>query len=311
MALHPSARPFVELFEAAGIRVGLGTSPAEARAAMEAATGILEPHPVYDVVESEVPGASTPIRVRAYRPSAADGLPALVWFHGGGWVIGSLDSHDHLCRLLCDDLGAVVVSVDYRLAPEHPFPAPLDDCVAAWAWIATNAAAFGGDPSRVAIGGDSAGGNLAAVTTILARDRGLPRPVAQLLVYPVTDHEFVSDSMRENATGYFLEADSMRWFYSHYVADDEEAGDWRVSPLRAPDLTRLPPALVVTAEHDPLRDQGEAYAERLRAADVDARTVRADGLFHGFFGLHALMEPAAAPWQDALALLRRAFGTLG
>jgi acetyl esterase len=288
------------------------TTPEQARAAMLA---LIDPdaprHPVFDVTDRTVPGPAGAIPVRVYRPSAEADRPVVVWFHGGGWALCNLETHDHLCRQLCTDLGAVVVSVDYRLAPEHPFPGPLDDCVAAYAHVASNTAEFHGDAHRIAIGGDSAGGNLAAAACLLLRDGAGPLPRAQLLVYPVTDYEFESRSMRDNATGYFLEADDMRWFYDQYCPDGVDRGDWRVSPLRAPDVTGLPRALVVTAELDPLRDQGEAYAERLRDAGVDARYVRADGLWHGCFGLHDLVPPARAVWDDALTMLRDALALEG
>jgi acetyl esterase len=244
-----------------------------------------------------------------YRPSAATGLPLLLWFHGGGWVTGNLDTHDQLGRLLCDAVGAVVVSVDYRLAPEAKFPAAADDCLAAYEWVLEHASDVGADAGRVAIGGDSAGGNLAAVVTLDARERGLPQPKLQLLVYPVTDYEFESASMIDNAKGYFLEAESMQWFYDHYARTPSDFADPRFSPMRASDVSGLADAVVVTAEFDPLRDQGEAYGKRLQQANGSTEVVRADGLIHGFFGLHEFMPPGRDAWDVSVAALRRALGT--
>ena len=210
--------------------------------------------------------------------------------------------------MLCDDAGVIVVSVDYRLAPETKFPGAADDCVAAWAWVSEHTAELGGDPHNVALGGDSAGGNLAAVVALVAREQGLSIPSLQLLVYPVTDHEFDSPSMVDNAKGYVLETEEMRWFFDHYASAPADFGNWRMSPLRAPDLAGLPAAVVITAEYDPLRDQGEAYAQRLRDAGVPTRTLRGDGLFHGFFGMHPFLPPAQAAWDVAIGALRAAFG---
>lgn len=308
MPLHPSAQVIVDFLNEAGLALGPDSTPEQARELTARRAGWFEPHPVHEVCDRTVPGPAGEIPVRVYRPSAARDLPVLVWFHGGGWVIGGLDSHDHLCRLLCDDTGCVVVSVDYRLAPEHKFPAAVDDCVAAYEWVAANAAEVGGDSARVAIGGDSAGGNLAAVVSLMERDRGAP-PRAQVLVYPVTDHEFESDSMRENATGYFLETDHMRWFFDHYVRTPSDVDDWRVSPLRAPDVSGVAPAIVVTAECDPLRDQGEAYGRRLHEAGVDVEILRGEGLFHGFFGLHSIVEPGRQAWERVVAFLARTLGS--
>ncbi|HET9730932.1 MAG TPA: alpha/beta hydrolase, partial [Acidimicrobiia bacterium] len=283
-------------------------TPESRREAMTAAAtnSAIAKHAVHSVRDFVIPGPESSLPVREYRPSDARDLPVLVWFHGGGWVTGNLETHDQLCRQMCDAAEATVLSIDYRLAPEAKFPGPVDDCLAAYEWVTQHASELGADPSRVAIGGDSAGGNLAAVVAILARDLGLPSPRLQLLVYPVIDHEFESAAMIDNAKGYFLEADSMRWFYSHYVRTPDDVTDWRMSPLRAPDLADVAPAVVITAEYDPLRDQGEAYVERLRAAAVDTEHVRADGVIHGFFGMHAFLPPAQEAWDVAIAALRGA-----
>jgi acetyl esterase len=241
-----------------------------------------------------------------YRPSADTVLAVIVYFHGGGWTIGSLETHDNTCRSLANAVGAVVVSVDYRLAPEHKFPAAVDDAWAATQWVAAHAAELGGDARRIAVAGDSAGGNLAAVVSLLARDAGDPALAFQLLVYPVTDHEFESASMQENATGYFLELESMRWFFNQYLDDEGDGADWRFSPVRASELADLPPAFVLTAEFDPLRDQGEAYARKLEAAGVPVELRRYEGVFHGFFGMRDFMEPAQAAFDDVAKALREA-----
>jgi acetyl esterase len=201
------------------------------------------------------------------------------------------------------------VSVDYRLAPEDKFPAAVDDALAATRWTAAHAAELGGDPTRLAVAGDSAGGNLAAVVCLLARDAGSPEIAFQLLVYPVTDYEFESASMVENATGYYLEQASMRWFCSQYLNGERDGADWRFSPVRAPDLTGLPPAFVLTAEFDPLRDQGERYARELEAAGTAVELRRYDGVFHGFFGMRDFMEPAQEAFDDVTKALRAALGT--
>src|SRR5262245_19615804 len=280
MPLHPSAEAILPMFKEV-IQITPDSDAAEVRATMAAATVEMPVYPLHSV-EAQMAGD---VPVRIYRPSDERDLGVLVWFHGGGWVLGSLDSHDNVCRQMSDEAGVVVVSVDYRLAPEAKFPGALDDCVASWTWAAKEIASLGGDPNRMVIGGDSAGGNLAAAACLVLRDESGPAPVAQLLVYPVTDYEFESASMRDNAVGYGLERGDMEWFYKQYAADAEECCDWRISPLRAPDVSGLPPALVITAEYDPLRDQGNAYAARLADAGVPTELRCVDGVFHGFFSM--------------------------
>jgi len=308
MPLHPAAQQMLDAMNASGLGFRPGTTPEARRAAMNAVIADGERiKPVHEVGDRSVPGPAGDIPVRVYRPSA-ETRPILVWFHGGGWVTGSIETHDLTCRLLSVAVGAIVVSVDYRLAPETKFPGAVDDCIAAWEWVCENASMLDGDPARIAIGGDSAGGNLAAVVALVARDGTVPAPVHQLLVYPVTDHEFDSPAMVDNATGYFLEADTMRWFYGHYARTDADHDDWRMSPLRAPDVAGVAPATVLTAEFDPLRDQGEAYARRLQAAGVPTEVLRADGMFHGYFGLQKFLPPAKEPWDVSVRALRAAFG---
>jgi acetyl esterase len=264
------------------------------------------PEPVAKVEERRIPGPAGAIRVRIYTPRGRGPHPVLIYFHGGGFVLCSLDTHDGTCRSLANGAGVLVVSVDYRLAPEHRFPAAPEDCYAAAQWAARSAAEIGGDPSRVAVGGDSAGGNLAAVVSLMARDRGGPRLRFQLLIYPVTDCAFGTASYRENAEGYFLTTAMMKWFWGQYLADPAAGAQAYASPLRARDLSGLPPALCITAGYDPLRDEGEAYAKRLAEAGVAATLSRYDGMFHGFFGMSAQLDAAKRAVGEASDALRKA-----
>ena len=268
-----------------------------------------EPEAVAKVENRTVPGAAGPIPVRVYTPrvSGKPGpLPGLVFFHGGGFVLCNLDTHDGICRAIANAAGCVVVSVDYRLAPEHPYPAAPDDCYAATQWVAKNGAELDIDVSRLAIGGDSAGGNLTAVTALIARDRGGPPLRFQLLIYPVTDCTFDTASYRENAEGYFLTTGMMRWFWDKYLANPKQGGEGYASPLRAVNVANLPPGLCITAGYDPLRDEGEAYAARLREAGVDVRTSRYAGMFHGFLSMTAQLDKAREAVAEAGAALRAA-----
>ena len=243
-----------------------------------------EPEPLPNVENRVIAGPDGTIPIRIYTPDAAAPRPGLVYFHGGGWVVCDLDTHDVICRAIARRAGAVVVSVDYRLAPEHKFPAAVIDCYAATCWVAENAAALGIDPGRLAVGGDSAGGNLAAVVSLQSRDESGPRIALQVMVYPVTNlASFDTGSYREFADGYFLTASEMEWFRNHYLARPEDARCSHASPLLAHDLRGLPPALIITAECDPLRDEGEAYGRRLEEAGVTVRCTRYAGMIHPFF----------------------------
>jgi acetyl esterase len=227
------------------------------------------------------------LRFRIYTPRQSSGeestgRPLLVFFHGGGWVVGDLETHDGLCRNLANAAGAVTVSVEYRRAPEHKFPAAAEDAYAAICWAAENARELGADPARLAVSGDSAGGNLAAVAALMARDRGGPQVAYQVLLYPITDCVFETPSYREFADGHFLTRGAMRWFFQQYLTRPEEASQPYVSPLRAVSLAGLPPALVLTAECDVLRDEAEAYAARLKREGVSVEQIRAPGMIHGF-----------------------------
>jgi acetyl esterase len=261
--------------------------------------------PVRATEDLAVPGAGGELPARVYRPDEEGPVPTIVFFHGGGFVIGDVETHDNQCRTVCRAVGAVVLSVAYRLAPEAPFPAAVEDCLAAVRWAADHVGELGGDPERLVVAGDSAGGNLSAVVAQVARDEGGPRLAAQLLVYPGTDFAGEHPSRAENAEGYFLTASDIEWFGRHYVGAHEDLADPRLSPLRAADLSGLPPAVVVTAEFDPLRDEGEAYARALEAAGVPVVLRRYDGMIHGFFDLGALSPAAQAAIEESCGELRR------
>lgn len=258
-----------------------------------------------------IPGPAGPLPARVYTPvaSGGTGLPALVFFHGGGFVIGDLETHDGLCRQLANESGGKVIAVDYRLAPEHKFPAAPDDCYAATKWVESNAATLGIDPNRIAVGGDSAGGNLAAVVCQMAKQKGGPHLVFQLLLYPVTQYRANTESMKTFAEGYFLEKRTMDWFFDQYTDASADGNDPRLSPLAATDLSGLPRAYVVTAGFDPLRDEGKAYADKLNRAGVAAVYVDYPSMIHGFFGMSAVLPQARQAIAEASAALRKAFGS--
>ncbi len=248
------------------------------------------------------------VPARVYRPHGDGPFPVAMMFHGGGWVIGDLDTADCQSREVCRGSGALVVSVDYRLAPEHRFPAAAEDCYSATLWAAEHAGEHDGNPGALAVVGDSAGGNLAAVVAQMARDRGGPSIAFQLLVYPVTDGvNFDTASYRDNAEGYLLTAEAMHWFWDHYVPVPDDRRNPYASPLLASDLAALPAALVMTAEYDPLRDEGEAYGRALADAGVAARIVRYDGFIHGFFAHTRTIDAARGAMSEACAALRSAF----
>ena len=266
--------------------------------------------PVAVVEDQMVPGPAGELPVRVYTPDGSPPFPIVVWFHGGGWVVGTLDTYDPLCRALAAAVPAVVVSVGYRLAPEHRWPAAVEDAYAATLWASRNAARLGGAQHRLAVAGDSAGGNLAAVVALGARDRGGPQVAFQLLVYPVLDAAAETASWREFADGFHLTAAGMRWYWSHYLGQaDGTAPD--ASPAQAAFLGGLPPALVIGASHDILRDEGEAYAARLREAGVDARAIRVPGVVHGFLRWRSVTPAAEDALQAAAAALRAALGPPG
>jgi acetyl esterase len=310
-ALDPEARHVLELVIRAGRPPYHQLTPKEARQMFRETRPASTPDPpaVGLVRDLTADGPLGAIPLRLYRPAgvaAATRLPVLVYFHGGGWVIGDLDTHDVLCRQLTAEAGVSVVSVDYRLAPEQKFPAAVDDAWAATRWVAAHAAELAVDAERLAVGGDSAGGNLAAVVALLARDAGGPAIRVQALLYPVTDTNTETASYRDFAEGFLLTRDSMRWFFDHYVRSEADAADWRLSPLRAPSLAGLPPAVVVTAGFDPLHDEGEAYAARLRASGVRVDAVCYGGMVHGFVPMGRLIQTGNHAVSLVANCLRRA-----
>jgi acetyl esterase/lipase len=306
MTLDPKAKELLDEVKASG-RPNAHLLPVpEARANFEALFASLGPgEEVEEVQDLAIPVAGATIPARAYRPRGAGALPVVAYYHGGGWLLGSIEAYDIVCRALASSSGAIVVSVGYRLAPEHRFPTAVEDAYNATRWIAENAGDLGGDRHRIAVAGDSAGGNLAAVVALQARDLTRPRLAFQLLVYPVTtcDLDVGFDMAYE---GYFLYRDELQWHQDNYLASPGLAADWHVSPLQATDHAGLPPAFVVTAECDPLHRQGELYAEKLRAAGVAVEQREYPGMIHGFFGLDMVFAQAAEAMRDAGAALRTA-----
>ena len=311
MALDPESQRLIDLMAAANRPAWNTLSPQAARDLyLSLRPGAQGPRPAeVTVVDRTIPGPAGDLAVRIYRPTSAPtdaALPALVYAHGGGWVFGNLDSHDVLCAQLAIEAGIAVFHVDYRLAPEARFPGAFDDVVAALKWVAANGASVGIDPTRLAIGGDSAGGNLAAAVSLWARDHGGPKLLMQLLAYPVTDAVARTESYRHFEDGYGLNAVTMEWFFDHYTPDRASRGDWRVSPLRAASLAGLPPALVVTAGYDPLRDEGRAYAWRLQQEGTQADLVEFGGMLHGFLSSPMLLHGARRGTTLCAAALREA-----
>ena len=307
MPLDPQARFILDQIAAQGGMELHQLSVPEARKAFEAMRLPIPGEPVAHVANRTIPGPSGPISVRVYRGTkTASPAPALAYFHGGGWVIGDLESHDNLCRALANRTQAVVMSVDYRLAPEHRYPAAAEDCYAATRWLAECGGEIGADGTRIAIAGDSAGGNLAAAVALMARDRSGPSLRHQVLIYPVTEPNFETASYRDNATGYFLSRELMQWFWNHYVPNAAQRNEAYAAPLRAEKLAGLPPATVITAEYDPLRDEGEAYAARLRDAGVATVTTRYDGQIHGFVGMFEVFDQGKFATEQIAATLRAA-----
>jgi acetyl esterase len=312
VTLDPDAAAVFKAFQEAGRPAYETLTPAEARAFYLAARVVSNPEPpeLESVRPLSIPAPHGSIPARLYTPKRlrkTDGLaPCLVFFHGGGWVIGDLDSHDVVCRKLADQGELIVISVDYRLAPEHKFPAAVDDAITATKWIATNARQLGVDASRLTVGGDSAGGNLAAVVAISARDGNGPAISGQVLIYPATDFAMTHASHREPETSILLTHSVIRWFRDHYLSGSADTHDWRASPVRAGTLIGLPPAYVLTAGGDPLRDEGDEYAKRLKEAGVPVTFRHFSGQFHGFFTMGKLLDQAnvaageIATWLKAL-----------
>jgi acetyl esterase len=312
LPLGEQARDLIRLLDQRFPAVEVLDSVPAARAASKSAPPPLEVETVGAVENRRIPAGDHEIPIRIFHPRDTHmPAPGLVYLHGGGWVLCDLDTHDGACRRLANETGSVVVSVDYRLAPEHPFPAGLDDAYSATVWTCANADALGIDRGRVGVAGDSSGGNLAAAVTLLAREHESCALAFQFLVYPVIDSSSRRNdypSKHENATGFRLTTASMDWYRSHYLRDDGDGEDPLVSPIRARDLHGLPPACIVTAELDPLRDEGEAYAAALAAAGVATTTYRAEGMFHGFFNMDALLPEALDAQQIAFARVRAGLG---
>lgn len=314
MRVHPQARALLDRAHRHGATPFHELSVAEMRRESQKLHFGFRPDapPIAEVREVVMTAGSArpPVRARLYRPFAAapEGmLPLLIYFHGGGWTVGDLDSYDVLCRELAVGAGCAVLSVEYRLAPEHPFPAAVEDADLAVRWSVRHARQLGIDCARVAVGGDSAGGNLAAVAAIMARDRGHPDLRLQLLVYPATDQSMQRDSHRRFAQGHLLTIDAIRRFQCGYLRNEADFHDWRAAPLLAPDLSRLAPAYIIAAENDPLVDDGLAYAERLRDAGVEVTYSCYSGMIHSFFTLGKLMDDANRAVAEAVAALVHAF----
>ncbi len=310
MPLDPQAKA---LLDALGITTMAPIETLTPQAARDRSKLLLEARkqigvePVHQVHDIKIPGPSNEIPVRIYTPETRKLAPALVYFHGGGWVLGDLESHDAVCRTLANKVPCVVASVDYRLAPEAKFPAAVEDSYAATKWIAANAGTLGIDPGRISVGGDSAGGNLATVISQMARDRKGPSIVYQLLIYPATDMRMGWPSIEENAEGPLLTKASIIWFMGHYLRSAADKENPLASPLLSSNLSDLPPAFILTAECDPLRDEAEAYGRALQAAGVPADTKRYAGMPHGFFSLAAALPTGREAFTDTVERLRKAF----
>jgi acetyl esterase len=310
MPLDPQLQAMRDQHERDSVPPLYTMSLAEARAAdlasIQASGG--QPEPVHEVANLKIPGPGGELPLRLYRPAGERPLPALLYFFGGGWVLGTIDTADGVSRSLANSSGALVVVVGYRLAPEHPFPAAIDDCYATVRWVAEHAEEVGADPARLAVGGDSAGGNLAAGVALRARADG-PALAGQLLVYPNTDQLADDQSMRAADDPFLFNHHSVAWYRQHYLASPGDAANPLASPLRAKSLAGLPPALVITAEYDPLRDQGEAYARRLAGDGVQVELSRYPGMAHGFFTMAGTVDASRAAIEQAASQLRAWFGT--
>ncbi|WP_431801861.1 alpha/beta hydrolase [Halobacillus andaensis] len=308
MVLDPQVKALLDQLKVMGAPPLEQLPPEQARQLFRMLAGSREEkEAVHQVTNQKIPGPDGEIPIRVYKPEGAGQHPALVFFHGGGWVIGDLDTHDNVCRALTNLAGCAVISVDYRLAPEHKFPAAVEDSFTALEWAAEHAEDLNIERGKIAVGGDSAGGNLSAVVAMMAREKGMPSLVCQLLFYPATDFTADTESMRENAEGYFLTRESMNFFRNHYLNNEEDANNWYASPSLAENLSGLPEAFIITAEYDPLRDEGEAYAHRLKEANVPVTLKRYDGMIHGFLSMASQIEQGKTALQEAAHKLRSSF----
>jgi len=308
--LHPQIEKVLKAMAEANLRPIEVMTPAEAREQMEAMARArqAEPLPVSTIEDRKITGPAGEIRLRIYWPKAAGPVPAIVYYHGGGHVIGSLDTHDTVARNLCAGAEALVTSVDYRMGPEHRFPAAVEDSFAALEWVHKNSETLGADPGRLGVHGDSAGANLAAVVALLARDAGSPKLRLQSLVYPVADYSLAGASYQKYAQGCgILTKEAMVWFRDHYLRTPQDADDWRASPIKAASLAGAAPAIVITAECDVLHDDGQGYAEALRRAGVAVEYREYQGMIHAFFGMAPAVDDAMNAQRAVWAAFKRAF----
>jgi acetyl esterase len=305
--IDPEARAYLDWMQSLGLPPLAEQGPEEARRLNRLRVPMLagEVEPLERIEDVTVPGPAGSIPARLYASVRGEVLPALLYMHGGGWVVGDLDSHDSFCRALARRAECLVLSIDYRLAPEHRFPAAVEDAWAALLWLHDNASSIGAAPDRLAVAGDSSGGNLAAVVARWARERGGPVLAAQVLIYPVTDHGFDTPSYGAAATGYGLTRDSMRWYWEQYLADPSQAGSPDASPLRARDLSGLAPALVITCALDPLASEGSAYAAALSSAGVRVEHIEEPDMIHGYIRMAGVIGRARKSWDDCARFLRR------
>jgi acetyl esterase len=309
MPLDPQARQLLDSIAQANLPPISSLSPAQARQQMIAASAAVgEPEAVDSIEDRAIPGSGGEIPIRIYKPQG-ERLPIVVYYHGGGWVLGNLETHDGYCRALANASNAIVVSVDYRLAPEHKFPAAAEDAFDATRWVSENAGTIGGRSGPLAVAGDSAGGNLAAAVPLMARDRGGPSIGCQVLIYPITDHNLDTTSYQDFANDHLLTRDSMIWFWDQYCESDTDRNHAYLSPLRAEDLQGLPSALVMTAGYDPLCDEGEAYAEKLRQAGVAVALTRYDGMIHGFTRRFDLLDKAHEALNEVADAIKSALNS--
>jgi acetyl esterase len=307
MPVHPQVKVVLDLIDKAEGPATWELPPAEARAQYEAKAPILDAKPVgvFDISDHAIPGPAGDIPVRVYTPVQSDvALPVVVWIHGGGHVIGSITSYDSICRHLCKGTGAIVISVEYRLAPEHKFPAAVEDSFAVCQWVSKNGAELNGDPARLGVAGDSAGGNLAAVSALLARNEGI-RLAAQALIYPVTAPDAEAQSHHDNADGYLLTRKHVLWFQSHYRRCETDREDFRYAPLIAPSHADLAPALIQVAQYDPLRDEGIAYAQKLMDAGNNVTLTHYAGMVHAFFALSGAVDAGRAAMAEVCSFFNK------
>jgi acetyl esterase len=311
MPLDPQAQHILDLVKKANAPEFWQLTPDQAREQYRLRVEKLKvDEPIHRTEDRRIagPGSHIPIRIYTPRePKPGEKLPVLVWYHGGGFVIGDLETHDSACRMLANKADCMVVAADYRLAPEYKFPAAVEDSEAVLKWVAVHAAEFGADAKRIAVGGDSAGGNLAAVVAILARDAGHPKLACQLLIYPATAPEPETASHRHFADGYLLTRRNIVWFFKHYLRSLKDAQDFRYAPLVTDDLSNLPPAFVLVAGFDPLRDEGVEYAKRLIEAGNSVRLVNYEGMMHGFYLMGGAIEAAKRAIAESADVLRDAF----